>query len=107
MDKILPLYGDGGADDGVTEHLESLLFVSEDIYRRLSGTDEAHVGELCQSMTDVVNRILEAPLSPDDKDLRLLPELSRAINGSLGTEAAQDISHDISKSLKEAQRQDD
>ena len=104
MDKLLPLYDDGGADDGVIHHLERLLFVSEDINRRLSGTKVAHVGELCQSMSDVVSRMLEAPLSPDDKDLRLLPELSLAIKGSLGTEAAKDISHDISKSLKEVRR---
>lgn len=107
VDNILPLYGDGGADEGVIEHLERLLFVSEDISRRLSGTDDAHVGELCQSMTDVVNRILEAPLSPDDKDLRLLPELSRAIKNSFDAEAAHDISHDISEALKEAQRRTD
>ncbi len=106
VDKILPLYGDGGADDGVTEHLERLLFVSEDINRRLSGTAVAHVGGLCQAMTDLAGRILKAPLSPVDKDLRLLPELSRAIKGSLGTEAAQEISHDISETLKKAQRRD-
>lgn len=66
--------------------------------------NELQDGELCQSMTDVVNRILEAPLSPDDKDPRLLPELSRAIKNSLDAEAAHDISDDISESLKEAQR---
>ena len=107
VDNILPLYGDGDADEGVIEHLERLLFVSEDISRRLSGTAYAHVGELCQSMTDVVNRILEVPLSPVDKDLQLLPELSRAIKGSFDAEAAHDISHDISESLKEAQSRDD
>ena len=107
VDNILPLYGDGGADEGVIEHLERLLFVSEDIGRRLSGTEYAHVGELCQSMTGVVNRILEAPLSPADKDLRLLPELSLAIKSSFDAEAAHDISHDISQSLKKAQRRDD
>ena len=105
--KILPLYGDDAADEGVTDHLERLLFISEDINRRLSGTDEAHVGELCQSMTDVVSRMLEAPLSPDDKDLRLLPELSRAIKGSFEGEAAHDISHDISESLKKAKNLND
>ena len=104
VDKILPLYAaDGGADEGVTEHLKRLLYVSEDIRRRLSETGDAHVGELCQSLTDVVSRIMEAPLSPDDKDIKLMPELSRAIKVSFESDAAQDISHDISESLKEVQ----
>ena len=102
VDKILPLYGDGGADDAVTDHLDRLLYVSEDICRRLSDTDDAHVGELCQSMMDVVSRIMEAPLSPDDKDLKLMPELSRAIKVSFDSDAARDISQDISESLKKS-----
>ena len=50
------------------------------------------------------HRILAAPLSPDENDPRVLPELSRAIKNSLDTEAAHDIADDISESLKEAQR---
>lgn len=102
VDMIMPLYGDGGGDEGVTEHLERLLFVSKDLGRRLSDTDDAHVGELCQSMTDVVSRIMEAPLSPDDKDLKLMLELSQAIKLPFDSDTAQDITHDISESLKKS-----
>ncbi len=75
----MPLYEDGTADESIVPHLDRLLYVSEDISRRLQGTRYYHVGGLCMSMLGVVRALRQAPLSPDAKDIALLPALAQAI----------------------------
>ncbi len=101
VERIVPLYEDGTADESVTPHLDRLLYVSEDISRRLEGTRYHHVGELCLSMMNVVRAVRQAPLSPDAKDIALLPELAQAIECAFQPrEHVVALAHDISESVK-------
>ena len=98
---VVSLYEDGTADESVTPHLDRLLYVSEDISRRLQGTRYDHVGELCQSMVNVVRAVRQAPLSPDAKDIALLPALAQAIKCAFEPkENVAELAHDISESVK-------
>ncbi len=82
-------------------HLDRLLYVSEDINRRLEGTRYAHVGELCLSMVNVVRAVRQAPLSPDRKDISLLPALAQAIKCAFEPkENVAELAHDISDTVK-------
>ncbi len=107
VERIVPLYEDGTADESVTPHLDRLLYVSEDISRRLEGTRYDHVGELCQSMVNVVRAVLQAPLSPDAKDIALLPELAQAIECAFQPrEHVVALANDISATVKERTSKD-
>lgn len=101
VDRILPLYAESEVNKNIIKPLNRLLFVAEDIGRRLEGTAYDHVGDLCASMVSVVKSMCQTPTSPDQKDLRLLPELSRAIEAAfeLDTDAAE-VARDISASVK-------
>ncbi len=101
VERIVPLYEDGSADESVISHLDRLLYVSEDINRRLEGTRYAHVGELCLSMVNVVRAVRQAPLSPDRKDISLLPALAQAIKCAFEPkENVAELAHDISDTVK-------
>ncbi len=101
VERIVPLYEDGSADESVISHLDRLLYVSEDISRRLEGTRYDHVGELCQSMVNVVRAVRQAPLSPDAKDIALLPALAQAIECAFESkENVAELAHDISDTVK-------
>ena len=101
VERIVPLYEDGTADESVISHLDRLLYVSEDINRRLEGTRYHHVGELCLSMVNVVRAVRQAPLSPDRKDISLLPALAQAIKCAFQPkENVAELAHDISESVK-------
>ena len=101
VERVMPLYEDGTADESVTPHLDRLLYVSEDISRRLQGTRYDHVGELCQSMVNVVRAVRQAPLSPDRKDIALLPALAQAIKCAFQPqEHVVALANDISATVK-------
>ena len=75
--------------------------MSEDITRRLEGTRYHHVGELCLSMVNVVKSIFQAPLSPDPKDISLMPALAQAIKYAFQpNENVVALAHDISDTVK-------
>ncbi len=101
VERIVPPYEDGTADEGIVPHLDRLLYVSEDISHRLDGTRYHHVGELCQSMVNVVRAVRQAPLSPDRKDIALMPALAQAIKCAFDPkENVAELAHDISESVK-------
>ena len=101
VERIVPLYQDGTADDSIVTHLDRLLYVSEDISRRLEGTRYHHVGELCQSMVNVVRAVRQAPLSPDRKDIALMPALAQAVKCAFGPqEDVVALSRDISATVE-------
>ena len=101
VERVVPLYEDGAADLSVIPHLVRLLYVSEDINRRLKGTRYHHVGELCLSMVNVVRALRRAPLSPDRKDISLMPALAQAIKCAFEPkENVAELAHDISESVK-------
>ena len=111
VERIVPLYEDGTADESVVPHLDRLLYVSEDISRRLDGTRYHHVGELCQSMVNVVKAVRQAPLSPDRKDIALMPALAQAVMCAFRPQAdvvalSRDISATVERrAAKDADRQ--
>ncbi len=107
VDRIVPLYEDGTADESIVPHLDRLLYVSEDINRRLEGTRYAHVGELCLSMVNVVKAVRQAPLSPDRKDIALMPALAQAIKCAFESkENVAELAHDISDTVKRRTAED-
>ncbi len=101
VERIVPLYEDGTADESIVPHLDRLLYVSEDISRRLEGTRYDHVGELCMSMVSVVRAVRQAPLSPDRKDIALMPALAQAVKSAFRPQAdVVAISRDISATVE-------
>jgi len=101
VERIVPLYEDGTADESIVPHLDRLLYVSEDISRRLEGTRYQHVGELCQSMVNVVKAVRQAPLSPDRKDVALMPALAQAVMCAFRPQAdVVALSRDISATVQ-------
>ncbi len=101
VERIVPLYEDGTADESIVPHLDRLLHVSEDISRRLEGTRYHHVGELCQSMVNVVRAVRQAPLSPDRKDIALMPALAQAVKCAFQPqEHVVALSRDISATVE-------
>ncbi|MCH7693174.1 MAG: response regulator [Proteobacteria bacterium] len=101
VERIVPLYQDGTADDSIVQHLDRLLYVSEDISRRLEGTRYHHVGELCQSMVNVVRAVRQVPLSPDRKDIALMPALAQAVKCAFRPQAdVVALSRDISATVE-------
>lgn len=85
INRITPVLEAGPPDDVAHRALKRLLFVAEDIARRMVGTRYEHVSSLCQSLITVTTDILRASDSPDDKDVKLLKELSRAITAGFAS----------------------
>lgn len=79
IDRISPSLEAGKPDAEASRALKRLLFVSEDIARRMVGTKYAHVSNLCQTLIHVTTDILRAGTEPADKDVKLLQQMSRAI----------------------------
>ncbi len=102
VEVIVPLYEDGTADESIVPRLDRLLYVSEDISRRLEGTRYQYVGELCQSMVNVVRAVRQAPLSPDRKDIALMPALAQAVKTAFRPQAdVVALSRDISATVEQ------
>ncbi|HEY9080830.1 response regulator [Magnetovibrio sp.] len=79
VERIVPAMTFGAPDEATTKSLERLLFVGEDISRRMVGTKFEHVGELCKSLINVTQRILDAGDFPAHKDIDLLKPLAQSI----------------------------
>ena len=100
-EKIVPLYETGTVDMGVVEHLDRLRYVSEDISRRQKGTAYSHVSDLCDSLLGVINGIHAKPLTPQPQDIKLLPQLAKAIKRAFETtDDAVALARDISDSVR-------
>jgi DNA-binding response OmpR family regulator len=101
IDRILPLYKGGRANEVEAKDLANLVYVSQDISNRLKGTRFSDASDLCRSMTDLAIHIQETPLDPDPKDLGLLQQLSMAIQMAFKTAHGDTTSIDqIVKALK-------
>lgn len=82
--------------------LKKLVFVSGDIQRRLIRVEDLHVAELCRSLSKVSVSLMQHPCGKSPQDLKLLTELSSAIETALrlpghGSEAAYDISDQVTQ----------
>jgi len=101
VERIVPAMVFGAPDEPTTKSLERLLFVSEDVSRRMVGTKYVHVGELCRSLISVTQRILDAGDFPAPKDIDLLKPLAQSIQRGFDerdTEAAR-TAREISSSV--------
>lgn len=98
--QIIPFYEKGEMDESVRIHIGQLIRVSQDIGRRIAGTEDQHVTPLCNSLVKVARAIEAKYLNPDKKDIELLKNLSAAILQSFQSgEAAARLSKDIADTV--------
>jgi len=103
VERIVPSMTFGPPDEPTVKSLERLLFVGEDVSRRMVGTKFEHVGELCKSLISVTQRILDAGDFPAHKDVDLLKPLAQSIQRGFdesdveAARAAREISDTISR----------
>jgi len=103
VERIVPAMTFGAPDEATVKSLERLLFVGEDVSRRMVGTKFEHVGELCKSLISVTQRILDAGDFPANKDVDLLKPLAQSIQRGFdesdveAARAAREISDTISR----------
>lgn len=104
VERITPALQNGG-DASLSGNLIRLLYVSEDLSRRLRGTRFAHVAELAMSLVGLATRIRDAPKNPDPTDIELLPKLSQAIKHAfdpVSAETALEISKVVDQGTKDS-----
>lgn len=101
VEKIVPSMTSGTHDDETREFLNRLLYVSEDVTRRMIGTPFEHVSELCMSLIDVTQRIIDAGHDTAPRDVELLKPLSQSIERGfdLNDQDAQSTAHKISETV--------
>jgi len=101
VDKIVPGLAFGPPDEATQKALNRLLYVAEDIARRMVATKFEHVAELCQSLIEVTRRIINDNEYPDHKDVNLLKPLSSAIQHGFEDNDAEAalMAHKISESV--------
>ncbi|MBT4769388.1 MAG: response regulator [Rhodospirillaceae bacterium] len=105
VDHIMPRYEAKKIDDRLREMMDRLVYVSQDISRRLADSKFAHVGDLCNTLYTVANTIRQNYKKPDTKDIKLLPELAQAIEAAFKLEPEQSkMVKDISESVVRRQR---
>ncbi len=104
VDRITAAYDSDNGAAGVAEILDRLVYVTEDIDRRMRGTIYDHASGLCASMGTVVASLQKDPLSPSSRDLKLLPELAQAIEAAFESEDAAAAARDISQSVEQRSR---
>jgi len=86
VDRIVNSYAQGKWSDILWEDCDRLLYVGEDLSRRLRGTGYAHVGELALTLTNLVSRFKGAGVKPAPVDIELLSKLSLAIGRAFSPE---------------------
>ena len=91
---------DEGVDEKARAVLQKLLDATEDISRRMIGTEFEHISELCQTLIKVTNDILAADGAPVVKDVMLLKPLGQAIQAGFADTKFAETAHEISESVK-------
>lgn len=102
--QILTSYKKQTIDGHLVDLLGSLVLTTEDATRRLTGTPFAAASKLCDALVKVAKRMERSFRSPDQKDLRLLPQLAMSIHLALKdinshTKTADKISAAISTAV--------
>lgn len=102
--QILTSYKKKSIDGQLVDLLGNLVVTSEDATRRLAGTPFAAASKLCDALVKVAKRMEQSFRSPDQKDLRLLPQLAMSIHLALkdvngNTKTANEISTAISSAV--------
>lgn len=98
---IVPAYESGAFDQSVKDHVDQLMYVAEDTSRRLVGTKYIHIFELCDSLLSVVDSIAASGDAAQPKDLKLLPNLAKAIEKTFDVkEDTEAIARKIAASVR-------
>lgn len=103
--QIVPHFESGDADDGVLLHLNHLRRAANDSAKRAAESGDDNVAELCRTLIPVTQKLLGNHLKPDEKDLRLLQNLSTSIHMAYETgDRVEALSREISTTIKGAKR---
>ena len=98
---IVPAYESGTFDQSVKDHVDQLKFVAEDTSRRLVGTKYLYISELCDTLLSVVESIAASGGAAQAKDLKLLPNIAKAIEKTFDVkEDTEAIARKISASVR-------
>ncbi len=92
VERIAPALELGTADEDTQKLINRLLYVVEDVSRRMVGTEFEHVSTLCKSLHEVTLRIIAAEGNVSSKDIELLLPLAQSIQRGFNrddTEAAR------------------
>lgn len=101
IERIVPAMVYGPPDENTQKSLNRLLYVGEDVSRRMVGTKFLHVSDLCKSLIDVTQRIIDSGDSPASKDVDLLKPLAQSIQRGFdesdkeAARAAREISNTV------------
>ncbi len=81
--------------------LKRLRAICGEMDRRLYRSRFAHAADLCETMESVVFRILQAPMSPNSKDIELLQNMGYAIDRAFHSDKSEiKTAHTISDSIR-------
>ena len=93
MEKIVQIFTEVPGNESVVSHLESvvahlerLALVSDDISRRVEGSVYAHWRGRCRSLVDVMGRLREAHMIPNENDVFELRDLAEAFKNGISRE---------------------
>lgn len=96
---------EGGMKVDTRPHLDQLKRLVSTIERRLKGTPDEHVAELCTGTLSVIDNLMRDYLSPAIKDIRLLQNLAQSLHMSLNPdERIAELSREIAGSVLDAAR---
>ncbi|MEO5338277.1 MAG: response regulator [Magnetospirillum sp. WYHS-4] len=79
INRIAPAYLIGDPVETIRADLDRLLWVVEDLARRLPETRCAHLVQICGSVRQVAERVHARIEKPDEKDVRMMPELASTL----------------------------
>lgn len=90
VDRILEAFEGPTPPRIADEHLGRLVYVAEDMKRRVAGTRFDHVASLCVSLAKATQAVRVAPRGAHGKQVRLLKPLAQAVQAGFitGTETA-------------------
>jgi len=99
---LIPLYGGSTPPEDAEKFLIILKTTCDDLLELLEEAERAVELKLCKSLSSIINSVASRWREPDEKDLKLLPELSRALFACFSVEGdldafAKDISATIDK----------
>lgn len=108
VDRITPGLNSGKSDETTARSLDRLLYVAEDISRRMTDTPYAHVSELCNTMIDVTRRVISSDGKPSQQDIDLLKPVAMAIETGFAEcdGKTQRMAREISRTVEKKSQKD-
>ncbi len=102
VDRVIHQEDKGLDDETIQADLERLVYVAEDISRRLTGSRYAHASQLCLSMVNLAADVRDCFPEPMMRDLELMAKLAQAILGAFRlAEGTPETATEIVRSLRD------